>query len=98
MRLTPQARRYIDNAVRMPVNQQYESRWPALLEEDPARAARVALAILANLSVQIDEQLEEAATLSRDRKIILSNDLWYVADLIEELAEELREANPAHSG
>jgi hypothetical protein len=94
--LTPQIRRYLDTAVHMPVNSQYESLWPAILEEDPSRAARVVLAVLANLSVYLDRELDNAEALPRDRRIMLNNDLWYVADLMEEIVEELRDANPAH--
>jgi hypothetical protein len=88
--LTPQARRYIDAAIHMPVNRQYESdNWARILEQDSASAARVILAILANMSVHIDNELRKADELSREQKIILSNDQWYVEDLMEEILESL---------
>ena len=74
----------------MPVNRQYESdNWARILEQDSASAARVILAILANMSVHIDNELRKGDELSREQKIILSNDQWYVEDLMEEILESL---------
>ena len=91
MNLSPQTRRYLDAGVKTPANAAYGDLWPAILERNPERATGVALAILANLRAQIERELQESrGDMSRDRRIMLSNDLWFITDRIEELAQELQ--------
>jgi hypothetical protein len=89
--LSPQKRRYLDAAVHISGNQQYESMWPSVLEREASQAARIMLAILANFSVYIDRQLQRGDKLSREERIMLNNDLWYISDFMEEIVEQIRE-------